>query len=84
MEFYLNYLKECETYEGENAPIGIILCTEKSNAQIQLMDLGNSGIHVAQYLSELPSSEVFERKIQEIVASQQEKIAIIMQHKNQN
>jgi predicted nuclease of restriction endonuclease-like (RecB) superfamily len=75
MEFYLNYLKEYETYPGEEAPIGIILCTEKSHSQIQLMDLSNSGIHVAQYLTELPSSEVFERKIQEIVLRAQENIA---------
>jgi predicted nuclease of restriction endonuclease-like (RecB) superfamily len=82
MEFYLNYLKECETYPEEEAPIGIILCSEKSHAQIQLMDLENSGIHVAQYLNELPSSEVFERKIQEIVLQAEEKLAKLSEKKD--
>jgi len=72
---YLNYLKEYETFPGEEAPIGIILCTEKSQSQIQLMDLLNSGIHVAEYWTELPPREVFERKIQEIVSQAKENIA---------
>ncbi len=67
MEFYLNWLKKYECYEGEEAPIGIILCTEKSHAQVELMDLSSSGIHVAQYWTELPPIDVFERKVQEIV-----------------
>jgi hypothetical protein len=67
MEFYLNWLKKYECYEGEEAPIGIILCTEKSHAQIELMDLSSSGIHVAEYWTQLPPIDVFERKIQEIV-----------------
>ncbi len=75
MEFYLNYLKEHETLPGEEAPIGIILCTEKSHSQVQLMDLLNSGIHVAEYWTELPPREVFERKVQEIVLQAKENIA---------
>ena len=75
MEFYLNYLKEYETYEGEEAPIGIILCTEKSHSQVQLMDLTQSGIHVAEYWTELPSQDIFERKVQEIVLQVKENIA---------
>lgn len=67
MELYLNWLKRYECLEGENPPIGIILCTEKSHSQIELLDLSKSGIHVAQYWTELPPREVFERKIQEIV-----------------
>lgn len=75
MEFYLNYLNEYETFPGEEVPIGIILCTEKSQSQIQLMDLLSSGIHVAEYWTELPPREVFERKVQEIVSQAKENIA---------
>jgi predicted nuclease of restriction endonuclease-like (RecB) superfamily len=75
MTLYLNYLKEYERYEGEEAPIGIILCTEKSASQVKLLDLSKSGIHVAEYWTELPSQDVFERKIQEIVVRAQETIA---------
>jgi predicted nuclease of restriction endonuclease-like (RecB) superfamily len=75
MEFYLNYLKKCETFPGEETPIGIILCTEKSYSQIEFMDLLNSRIHVAQYLTELPPKDVFERKILQIISQVQENIA---------
>ena len=67
MELYLSWLRKYETFEGENPPIGIILCSEKSHAQIELLDLSTSGIHVAEYWTELPPIRVFEKKIQEIV-----------------
>lgn len=67
MELYLNWLKKYETFEGENPPIGIILCSEKSHAQIELLDISASGIHVAEYWTSLPPIQVFEKKIQEIV-----------------
>ena len=67
MELYLNWLKKYECFDGEETPIGIILCTEKSHAQVELLDMSSSGIHVAQYWTELPPIEVFERKVQEIV-----------------
>lgn len=67
MELYLNWLKKYECLEEENPPIGIILCTEKSHAQIELLDLPGSGIHVAEYWTSLPPIDVFQRKVQEIV-----------------
>ncbi len=67
MKFYLGWLKKHEVLEGENPPIGIILCTEKSPQQIELLDMDQSGIHVAEYWTELPPKDVFERKIREIV-----------------
>lgn len=69
MEFYLNWLKKHESVDGENPPIGIILCTEKSNSQIELLDIHGSNIHVAEYWTNLPSQEVFEKKVQEIVVN---------------
>src|SRR5947199_5979170 len=35
MNFYLNYLKAEEMEEGENAPIGIIVCSEKAEAHVE-------------------------------------------------
>lgn len=67
MELYLNWLKKYETLEGESSPIGIILCSEKSNAQIELLDISESNIHIAEYWTELPPIKIFEKKIQEIV-----------------
>jgi len=74
MELYLNYLQRYESYEGELPPLGIILCTEKSPHQIELLDLGSSGIHVAEYWTELPPKKVFERKIQEIITRSQNSV----------
>lgn len=73
MELYLGWLKQFEMMEGENPPIGIILCTEKSAHQIELLDMENSSIHIAEYWTELPPQDVFERKIREIVLHAQEK-----------
>lgn len=67
MELYLNWLKKYECLEDENSPIGIILCSEKSKAQVELLDLASSGIHVAEYLTSLPPIELFEKKLQQII-----------------
>ena len=49
MRFYLKWLNRYEMQEGENPPIGIILCTEASRDQIELMELDKEGIAVAEY-----------------------------------
>ncbi|KHO02363.1 hypothetical protein RFEPED_1163 [Rickettsia felis str. Pedreira] len=67
MELYLNWLKKNECFEAENSPIGIILCSEKSDAQVELLEMSASGIHVARYWTELPPIEIFQKKIGEIV-----------------
>lgn len=58
MELYLGWLKRNECFAGENPPIGIILCSEKSQAQIELLEMSSSGIHVAEYWSALPPIRV--------------------------
>ena len=39
---------------GEQPPLGLILCADKSEEQIELLQMDQSGIHVAAYLTELP------------------------------
>jgi hypothetical protein len=39
MELYLRWLEKHEVREGENAPIGLILCAEKSEEHIELLQL---------------------------------------------
>ena len=77
MQLYLGWLKQFEVFEGENPPIGIILCTEKSAHQIELLEIDKSSIHVAEYWTELPPPDVFERKIREIVNRSKERMAIL-------
>ena len=63
MELYLRWLDKYERQEGENSPIGIILCAGKKQEQIELLELSSCGIHVAEYFSVLPSKELLQQKL---------------------
>ena len=63
MELYLRWLDRNETEEGEESPLGLILCAEGSHEQIELLELDKTSIHVAEYLTELPSKKVLQRKL---------------------
>ena len=64
MELYLRWLEKNEMEPGEEPPLGLLLCTEGSEEQIELLQLDKSGIKVAQYMTELPPREVLQRHIQ--------------------
>jgi hypothetical protein len=68
MEFYLRWLDKNERMAGEEAPIGIILCTGKDQGRIELLALDGTGIHVAEYLTALPPRDVLQRKLNEAAA----------------
>ncbi|WP_439490695.1 PDDEXK nuclease domain-containing protein [Algoriphagus sp.] len=63
MELYLKWLNKYEKQEGEKPPIGLILCAEKSNQQIELLEMGKDGIMVAEYWTELPAKSELEAKL---------------------
>ena len=63
-----------ERQEGENEPIGVILCTKASRNQIELLELDKSGIAVAEYWTNLPTKVEFERKIKEIMHEAHERL----------
>lgn len=64
MELYLRWLEENELEPGEESPLGLLLCTEGSEEQIELLQLDKAGIKVAQYLTELPPRNVLMHQIQ--------------------
>jgi predicted nuclease of restriction endonuclease-like (RecB) superfamily len=64
MELYLRWLAKHEQQPDEDAPLGIILCAGKKQEQIELLELDQSGIHVAEYLTALPSPALLQRKLQ--------------------
>ena len=68
MELYLRWLTKHEQEPGEAPPLGIILCSGKKHEQIELLELDASGIHVAEYLTELPPKEVLQQKLHEAIA----------------
>ena len=63
MELYLRWLERHETETGEASPLGLILCAGGSHETIELLQLDKGGIHVAEYLTELPPKEVLEKKL---------------------
>lgn len=67
MELYLRWLEEHEMHEGEGPPLGLILCAGKSDEHVKLLQLDAGGIHVAQYLTDLPPRELLERKLHDAV-----------------
>lgn len=64
MELYLRWLERHEMEPGEETPLGLLLCTEGGDEQIELLQLDKAGIRVAQYLTELPSPEVLRQQLQ--------------------
>ncbi len=63
MELYLRWLEKNEMQQDENPPLGMILCAEKTHEQIELLKLNDSGIHVAEYFTELPPKKLLEEKL---------------------
>jgi predicted nuclease of restriction endonuclease-like (RecB) superfamily len=74
MEFYLKWLNKFERAEGENPPVGIILCTKASRDQVEFMELDKVGIAVAEYWTNLPPKAMFEEKIRAILSEAQERL----------
>ena len=74
MELYLKWLNKYERQEGEEAPIGIILCATASREKIELLEMDKAGIAVAEYWTHLPPKAEFETKIKEILTEARERL----------
>ena len=75
MELYLKWLDKYEKQEGENQPIGLILCAESSREQVELLEMHKDGIVVAEYWTELPTKLELEQKIHSLLLEAKERIA---------
>ena len=67
MELYLRWLDRYERKEGEDKPIGLILCAGKRYETVELLDLEQSGIRVSSYWAEALPRKELERKLHEAV-----------------
>jgi len=74
MELYLRYLERYEKMEGENTPIGLILCTGKNEEHIELMQLDQRNIRVADYFTVLPSQKMLQDKLHQAIIIAQNKL----------
>ena len=75
MEWYLKWLNKHERRQGEESPLGIIICAGKDQEDIELLELDKTGIHVAQFLTALPEKDVFEVKLRQAILVARENYA---------
>lgn len=66
---YVTYYKKHEMTEGDNPPIGILLCTEKSDAKDSIVEYALAGmdnqLFVSRYSVALPKREELKRFLEE-------------------
>jgi predicted nuclease of restriction endonuclease-like (RecB) superfamily len=74
MKLYLKWLNRYERQEGENEPIGLILCSESGREEVELLEMDKDGIMVAEYWTTLPPKAEFEKKIHTILAETRERL----------
>lgn len=68
MELYLRWLDRHDRQPDEDPPLAIILCAGKKQETVEYLDLGRSGIHVAEYLTELPPRELLRARFHQALA----------------
>lgn len=74
VELYLRWLEKYEKAEGEESPVALILCAEKSQETIELLELDNGSIHVGQYLTKMPPKELLEQKLSLAISNAKEQL----------
>ncbi|KEO71748.1 PDDEXK nuclease domain-containing protein [Anditalea andensis] len=74
MELYLRWLEKNEKQKGEESPMGLILCAEGGKEQIELLQLEQSGIKVAEYLTELPDKQLLKEKLHSEIKKRNERL----------
>ena len=64
MDFYVRLYEEKYKPEGDNPPIGIILCSEKTAATARYSVLADKdNLFASQYMTYLPTEEELERTL---------------------
>lgn len=75
MLLYLRYLNKNERKEGEESPIGLVLCSEGNTEHIEYLMLEESNVKVAQYFTQLPDKKLLSEKLQRAIAIAREQYA---------
>ncbi len=83
MELYLRWLEQHDTQSGEEPPIGLILCADKSEEHVELLRLKDSSIRVARYLTELPPKKLLEKKLHQAISLARERLTRLQQSPSQ-
>lgn len=65
MNLYLNYAREHLTEPGENPPVGLILCSQKSDTVVRYAMGGiNAQVFASKYLTDLPAEEELRAEVE--------------------
>ena len=74
MNFYLNYWKDQMMAEGDQPPVGLILCTDKKETRVNYATAGlDQQLFVSRYLVALPKPEELQALIENDCALWQQK-----------
>lgn len=81
MQMYVNYYKKTQMIEGENEPIGILLCADKDDAVVE-MTLGDDikNVYASKYLTYLPTKE----ELLKIIKDEKELIELAKENEKDN
>jgi predicted nuclease of restriction endonuclease-like (RecB) superfamily len=82
MELYLRWLDKYERQPDEEAPLGLLLCSEGSEEQIELLQLDKAGIQVAQYYTELPPKHLLIEQLQKQLSIAKQRLDNQIESKN--
>jgi predicted nuclease of restriction endonuclease-like (RecB) superfamily len=63
MELYLRWLDKYERKSHEETPMGLILCATANAEQVELLQLDQHSIRVAEYVTELPSPQALRDRL---------------------
>jgi hypothetical protein len=59
---------------GRGVALGLILCAGKSQEHVELLQLEQSGIRIAEYVTELPPREILEQKLHAAITAARRRI----------
>ena len=64
MQMYVNYYTRELMNDGDNPPIGIVLCADKSDSIVKYtLPENNTQIFASKYMTCIPSEEEFKQEI---------------------
>ena len=68
MNMYVNYYKEEVNDDGDQDPIGIILCAKKEEALAKMSIMGiENNIYAARYTTIIPNIEALQEEVEKVV-----------------
>jgi hypothetical protein len=65
MQMYVNYFDRYVKRDDENPTIGIILCSQKNDALVEITLPKDANIHASEYQLYLPSKEELQQRLNE-------------------